>query len=194
MANNYKLSEEQYHALLEENTPIKKFNEIFDQTNKRFVYIVMTLDKLIGRERDYLDDLDKPDHSRAAFFKEEMFYDSPYNSLRNGNFDKYENFFPTSWLKENFETQVQQEVMEFEEEKNAAKNARKLVEKQIKTDMASMKEQITAKLTPEELAYINFKPFKEYIVDYDKAQAKREKEEQRQAHLAHIAQYKNKMK
>ena len=194
MKNNYKLSEEQYQALLDENTSIKKYNEIFDQANKRFVYIVMELDKIIGRERDSLDDLDKPDHSRAAFFKEEMFYDSPYNSLRNENFDKYDYFFPTSWLKEDFEDQVKQEVSEFEAEENAAKNARKLVEKKVKTDMASMKEQITAKLTPEELAYINFKPFKEYIVDYDKAQAKREKEEQRQAHLAHIAQYKNKMK
>lgn len=194
MENNYKLTEAQYDALLDENTSIKKFNEIFEQANKRFVYVVMTLDNMIGRERDSLDDLDRPDHSRADFFKEEMFYDSEYNTVRNENFDKYDNFFPTTWLKEDFEPQVQQEINEFEAAENEVKNARKLLEKQVKTDMATMKENILAKLSPEEVAYINFKPFKEYIVDYDKAQAKIEKEANRQAHLAHISQYKNKMK
>lgn len=192
---NHKLSQKQYDALFDKKTSVKEFKAISEQINDRFAYIIAKIDEIVGREREWCELLENIETlNECNDGSVNIIYDGGYNSLRNEDFDNYEYDFPATWLKDDFEQQLIQEVKEFESETNKKKTVRQSVEQGVRDTIASMKESIVSKLSAEELAYINFKPFKEVIVDYDKAQAKKEKEESRRAHLEHIAQFKDKPK
>ena len=157
-----KITKEEFDSLYSDDITKKQYNYIISKIDKRFGEIVYFMagnkrknhhwfDYSNGDSRAEIDGYFDPIDYKEYISINDYFpsLPEPYYSLDYS--------IPTRWLYEDFEEEFTREVEEckvkVEEKKKKAKEKREA----LKIKKTEMKEQIKAKLTPEELKFIKFK-------------------------------------
>lgn len=161
MSENHKLTQEEFHNLFDEEVSVKEKNLAVKKIEKRFDYIMQKMGEIIGFTIDWYDyDNAGEDTDTPGYFDSDR-YGSHIRFLgkfyyKNDYFKKYQNEFPTDWLKDDFEQVLKKEVAEFKKQQEDVENKKKAdaeLERQLALELAEKQKQIMEKLTPEERCY-----------------------------------------
>lgn len=175
------LTQEEFDMLFDDNVSVKKQKQLQEKVGNRFVYIMHEMTQILDRELIWFDFDNEGGERRPGYFdsdkykNEIRFVGDMHNKTK---FFEYENSFPTTWLKEDFEDALKLEYQDFLAEKK--QNEKKEIEdrKAFKNLVNEVKEKIFEKLTDEEKCFINFaseNDIKSRLKNLEKAQHKAKK-------------------
>jgi hypothetical protein len=157
MTEKHNLTKEEFDKLFDLDVSVRAKKEVEAKLAGRFDYIIHKMADIIGRTVHWYDYDNEGGEYSPGYFDSDSYdtnigYVGEFGSTKNEGFDTYQDSFPTTWLYEDFEAKLAQEVKEFNVEEQKAqeqKNKDKEKGKEIKAG-------ILAKLTPEERCYIVF--------------------------------------
>jgi len=166
---NFLFTKEEATKIFDDNTSVKEQKDLVKKADSRFGYIMETMSAIIGRKFEWFD-FDNENSSDngnpiRGYFDPEYYSDSisfvgKVIATKNKDFDIYEYDFPTSWLWTNFETQLQEEVEQFEAKNKTIEQKRLDAENQVK-DIAknakALQEKIYANIPHEMRNSFSFK-------------------------------------
>lgn len=194
IAMNHKLTSDQFDKLFSPNTTVDEFKELKKLVSNRFSYIITQMSDIIGRNYSWydFDNEGGDEYSPGSFdpqdYAQEVGIIAPYQATKNLNFDQYQEHFPTSWLKDDFEESLKQEVAAFAIQEAKEKTEQKEKAQNTFNKNTVLAAQIMAKLTEEEKAFVvspSFAHFQEQQRQEFHKKAKAEK----LAEKARIAQF-----
>ena len=160
--NTYKMTEAEVILLLDENTSVKTFKDLSSLASQRFNYIIQTMSNIVGRKVEWFDYDNEGGNEYSPGYFDTILYSSnisfvgEFKILKNPDFTKYDYSFPTSWLYQDFEQNLTDELNLFIDKKNLSLNIKKQKESQIKESIDQNKESVLSKLTEEEKMFIFF--------------------------------------
>lgn len=160
-----KLTKVEFDSVLSEDISVKQHKVLLSNITERFIYIVNKIDKLTEREMEWLDyDNEEGENHLGSFdphlYDKEISYVGDFSVLTKNRMTTYDRRFPTSWLYNDFEDQLKNEV---EQHKQAISDSQQKTFnrsneiRKIANTIEDVQAQILAKLTPEEKLYIQFK-------------------------------------
>ena len=191
MTEKHNLTKEEFDKLFDLDISVRERKAVEAKVTERFDYIIHKMAEIIGRKVNWYDyDNESGEYNPGYFdtdnYQSNIGYVGEFTTTKNRDFNTYENDFPTSWLYQDFEHQLQQEIKEYKLEEQKAeeqKNKGKEKDKEIKAG-------ILAKLTPEERCYVVFaKP-----EQVQEAQRVLKKQEEKSLKEQQIALYKKNKK
>jgi hypothetical protein len=159
-SNNYILEPEDFKQIFNENIMLKKHNQLIGKIEERFSYIMNQLSLIVGYNWSWFDfDNENGEYQRGYFdstrYKEFVYFVGEKHNEKNPEYIKYDNFFPISWLYEDFEEGLTEEVKLLEDTKNQ-KNKEKTVKEKIKKasiqlisqELVQVKKEVYTKIPP----------------------------------------------
>jgi hypothetical protein len=152
-----KITKEQFDKLYTPDITKKEYDEIIALIDKRFEEICAKF--MRGRNRNSWCSYDNVnDEFQSGVFdptryKEYIRLEGQYFNLPPG----YDNEFPTRWLWEDFEEELEREIKEFQAQEAIEKENAKAQKIERKKEVILLKQSIKAKLTKEEWKIIKFK-------------------------------------
>ena len=160
--SNYKLTQEQFNQLIDENTSRKTFKDLSSLATSRFDYIINKMASIIGFEVDWYDyenegrDEYSPGHFDPEKYASEISFTGVFKKHKNPEFDKYSFSFPTSWLFQDFENSLISEVNQFIQKKELVKQQKQQAQQQLQQNVDITKQNILSKLSDDEKKFIFF--------------------------------------
>ena len=160
--SNYKLTQEQFNQLIDENTSRKTFKDLSSLATSRFDYIINKMASIIGFEVDWYDyeneggDEYSPGHFDPEKYASEISFTGVFKKHKNPEFDKYSLSFPTSWLYQDFENSLISEVNQFIQKKELVKQQKQQDQQQLQHAVDTTKQNILSKLSDDEKKFIFF--------------------------------------
>ncbi len=160
--SNYKLTQEQFNQLIDENTSRKTFKDLSSLATSRFDYIINKMASIIGFEVDWYDyeneggDEYSPGHFDPEKYASEIYFTGVFKKHKNPEFDKYSFSFPTSWLFQDFENSLISEVNQFIQKKELVKQQKQQAQQQLQQNVDITKQNILSKLSDDEKKFIFF--------------------------------------
>lgn len=160
--SNYKLTQEQFNQLIDENTSRKTFKDLSSLATSRFDYIINKMASIIGFEVDWYDyaneggDEYSPGHFDPDEYSSEISFTGVFKKHKNPEFDKYSLSFPTSWLYQDFENSLISEVNQFIQKKELVKQQKQQAQQQLQQNVDTTKQNILSKLSDDEKKFIFF--------------------------------------
>ena len=160
--SNYKLTQEQFNQLIDENTSRKTFKDLSSLATYRFDYIINKMASIIGFEVDWYDyeneggDEYSPGHFDPEKYASEISFTGVFKKHKNPEFDKYSFSFPTSWLFQDFENSLISEVNQFIQKKELVKQQKQQAQQQLQQNVDITKQNILSKLSDDEKKFIFF--------------------------------------
>lgn len=155
---NFKLTQEEFKSIFDENISVKKQKELMDKVSDRFTYIVKKMGEILNWNVVWFDFSNEGGERYPGYFdpiqySENVGFVGEINS--KNNFRKYEDCFPVSWLSEDFEVGLKKEFDDFLVQEKEQKKKEKQEQENWKKEVAQKKEEIFSKLTPEERCFLN---------------------------------------
>ena len=160
--SNYKLTQEQFNQLIDENTSRKTFKDLSSLVTCRFDYIINKMASIIGFEVDWYDYANEGgnEHSLGHFdpeaYASKISFTGVFKKHKNPEFDKYSFSFPTSWLFQDFENSLISEVNQFIQKKELVKQQKQQAQQQLQQNVDITKQNILSKLSDDEKKFIFF--------------------------------------
>ena len=160
--SNYKLTQEQFNQLIDENTSRKTFKELSSLVTCRFDYIINKMASIIGFEVEWYDYANEGGNEPSlGYFDPEKYaseisFTGVFKKHRNPEFDKYSFSFPTSWLFQDFENSLISEVNQFIQKKELVKQQKQQAQQQLQQNVDITKQNILSKLSDDEKKFIFF--------------------------------------
>ena len=160
--SNYKLTQEQFNQLIDENTSRKTFKDLSSLVTCRFDYIINKMASIIGFEVDWYDYANEGgnEHSLGHFdpeaYASKISFTGVFKKHKNPEFDKYSFSFPTSWLYQDFENSLVSEVNQFIQKKELVKQQKQQAQQQLQQNVDITKQNILSKLSDDEKKFIFF--------------------------------------
>ena len=200
MTPNHKLTEEQFNKLMDDGTSVGEMRELHALAVQRFCYIVAKIGEIVGRKLEWFDfnnscgsSYPADGHFDPKDFREQIQYRGSFVVEKNDDFVKYDEFFPTVWLKGDFEYKLTKEVEKFALTDTNKKTNEQREKDRLHAKMKAMQVQISAKLTLEEKKIISFKPFKQVHEEEfkDKKKVERETEKENMKNYAEMMKLKH---
>lgn len=179
----YQLTENEYNKLLNEDTSLKDFKILQEKANNRFEYIVAILDYYTGRKRNWFDFGNEAGENAHGYFDPEIYSKKIYltgkfeDYYKTTDFTKYDDFIPTSWLKDSFEQSLSEEINEHLKNQENIQIAQKNQKKINDDKFATLYQNIFAKLNDEEKNFLSSNNFTKFQEEYRKSLNKQAKEE-----------------
>jgi len=154
-----KITKEQFDKLYDTDISKREYDNIIGQIDSRFYEIVTSL---VGKKNKQWFDYGNCDYDSEdsnGYFDPEEYRE--YITVGGENCrlsDPYRDGFPTRWLwEESFKLEFDRDVLIHETELEIEKNKEKSKREELKIRKLKFREVITAKLSKEELRYIQFK-------------------------------------
>lgn len=160
--SNYKLTQEQFNQLIDQNTSRKTFKDLSSLVTCRFDYIINKMASIIGFEVDWYDYANEGgnEHSLGHFdpeaYASKISFTGVFKKHKNPEFDKYSFSFPTSWLYQDFENSLVSEVNQFIQKKELVKQQKQQEQQQLQHSVDTTKQNILSKLSDDEKNFIFF--------------------------------------
>jgi len=160
--SNYKLTQEQFNQLIDQNTSRKTFKDLSSLVTFRFDYIINKMASIIGFEVDWYDYANEGgnEHSLGHFdpeaYASKISFTGVFKKHKNPEFDKYSFSFPTSWLYQDFENSLVSEVNQFIQKKELVKQQKQQEQQQLQHSVDTTKQNILSKLSDDEKNFIFF--------------------------------------
>lgn len=157
--SNYKLTQEQFNQLIDQNTSRKTFKELSSLVTCRFDYIINKMASIIGFEVDWYDYANEGGnepslgHFDPEAYASKISFTGVFKKHKNPEFDKYNFSFPTSWLYQDFENSLVSEVNQFIQKKELVKQQ---YQQQLQHSVDTTKQNILSKLSDDEKIFIFF--------------------------------------
>ncbi len=158
-----KITKEEFENLFSDGISKRDYDYIISKINIRFSEI---LDKMIINRnplswQDYgnctYNDEESNGHFDPHEYKEYIQVGGHYTYLPEPYKSNFDNSFPTRWLWEDFEKELEKEIEIHKQNKFAKKMKDKSRREELKIKKIEFTEIIKSKLTQEELKYIKFK-------------------------------------
>jgi hypothetical protein len=181
MSDNHKLTQEEFNELFDDNVSVKRNKELSKKAAERFCYVIHTLEQIVGRKWHWFDFNNEDGEDHRGFFdsnlyENEIAFTGEMATTDNRDFTLYDEEFPTTWLKDDFEAKVQAEVNEFahaknieEQAKKAQKQAEQNLMKTIKDGLPDLKRSVYEKTDPQFRSLFTFKSAEEILADQKKS-------------------------
>ena len=161
--SNYKLTQEQFNQLIDQNTSRKTFKDLSSLVTCRFDYIINKMASIIGFEVDWYDYANEggnDEYSLGHFdpeaYASKISFTGVFKKHKNPEFDKYSFSFPTSWLYQDFENSLVSEVNQFIQKKELVKQQKQQAQQQLQQNVDTTKQNILSKLSDDEKKFIFF--------------------------------------
>ena len=160
--SNYKLTQEQFNQLIDENTSRKTFKDLSSLVTCRFDYIINKMASIIGFEVDWYDYANEGGnepslgHFDPEAYASKISFTGVFKKHKNPEFDKYNFSFPTSWLYQDFENSLVSEVNQFIQKKELVKQQKQQAQQQLQQNVDTTKQNILSKLSDDEKKFIFF--------------------------------------
>ena len=160
--SNYKLTQEQFNQLIDQNTSRKTFKDLSSLVTCRFDYIINKMASIIGFEVDWYDYANEGgnEHSLGHFdpeaYASKISFTGVFKKHKNPEFDKYSFSFPTSWLYQDFENSLVSEFNQFIQKKELVKQQKQQEQQQLQHSVDTTKQNILSKLSDDEKNFIFF--------------------------------------
>lgn len=168
--DNHLFTEQEAKDIFSEDITVKRYKELKDKANERFCYIMTQIAKIVGREIVWFDfdneggNEDSPGYFDKDLYDEQITFVGEIKITRNKDFIHYDDSFPTKWLWNNFEKDLENEVQNFVEEEKKKKeeklseaNEKKAAVDQLNVKLPRLKVTISEKIPTDVLSNINFK-------------------------------------
>jgi hypothetical protein len=155
------ISPEDYNNLSSETVTKKNYDRIVAQIDERFDYVfnmaMLILDRQVGWYA--YGNAPEGEDQTGNFDPDEYEIDIDFiGDIRGQTHGLYDDSIPTRWLFEDFEEPLKAEIESVKQKKADKKAQEKKTKADRKARRKSVIASIHAKLTPEELSFINFKP------------------------------------
>jgi len=158
-----KIEKQIFDSLLDESTPVGKYKRNLQLCDSRAGEVAVLVFKDITKGSNWFDYDNRCGNEEGEFDAEE--YEEEIRFI--GQFSEYQPYYsldslyiPTRWLWTNDEeilAEYNREVEKYQEKEIAKKNKARASREERKRKHEEMKKSISAKLTEEELKYIDFK-------------------------------------
>lgn len=163
-ALNTPIDKDIFQKFISDEMKVRELKEFHDPLINRLVYIIHTIGKVTGFTVEWLDYGNNSQYGNNGSigyfdtdsYKVQVEYTGEFNHFNKEYFNKYDNKFPTRWFYENFEDELNQEQEDYlkEVENNTKKIKNNL--QQLEEKNQTLRLQILAKLSVEELSILKF--------------------------------------
>jgi hypothetical protein len=151
-----KITKEEFLSLKSDDITKKDYNSIVSKIDDRFNYIMR---EVLSKYLNWWDYNNGNSEAEIDGFFDPDDYDEDSSIKLDGEWDIPEPYqhtdFPIRWLWEDFEEEFKMHVLDY----RVAKEMKKIEDRSKREQKEKMKENISNKLTEEELTYITFKLF-----------------------------------
>lgn len=177
---NHKLTQDEFNELFDDNVSVKRHKELVSKATERFCYVIHILEETVGRKWHWFDFNNEDGeyhkgHFDPELYRNEIAFTGEMSPLDNREFDLYDEEFPTSWLKDDFEAELKRKVDEFAHAKHIEEQAKQNKKQNDKNLMNSIKEQLPdlkrsvyEKMEPHFRSLFTFKSAEEIFADQKK--------------------------
>lgn len=134
---------------------IKQNKQLLKKGDERLTYIIKTIGNIVGRDLLNIDNTTTGPNGDsdpikvyldADSFDNDITFQAKFIAIKNRNFTKYDEHFPTSWLWTNFEEQLTEEVKLYEVQLQVKEQQIQDEKTKITNDLKKIKTDVDSKI------------------------------------------------